>query len=331
MSKKKNKKLIVPIIIVLVILLIVFTAFFMYKSPMSDDSVMTIRLYDADGNLIDDEPLIQQSVVGGVAGVSFIDLTITATNTGDETLNCELKSATPTQFDNAITKTTETINVGNKFAWTSSLIDVAPFESPTGTTTFEAVVGCSYNPGSGIVLLSDLTGSISITIRPESTGAGFIVDVTQGGTGTEFCGDDICQSDEDVNSCPADCSVASSNVIFRTSDLSYPSGQAIAFTTACGNNLVAYGYETSRNLFTPCDDSSNVQAPALISGIPGNIGVSGAIKLYRDDSDSDKVWLCVDGSSTRVGKLKRYDLTDSDASKVDISAQSFDTAKEVSC
>lgn len=269
---------------------------------------ISIRLYDQNRNLI--QPSNTFSIVGGVPGVSFIDLTITITNTGGEALSCNIISLTPSEFDLAVEKTTKAIQVGKKTAWTSSLIDVAPLEG--GNVEFIATIRCSYTLGTEVKTLPDKTGSLILSILPDSTEASFDVSVESGGTASEYCGDGICQVNEDPESCPADCAIAN-YVKFRTTDLSYVSGSAIAFTEICGNDLTAYGY-SGYSSYICLSENVVVTAPG---GYPVCTRPGYAI--------GDRLYLEKDGR----GYI--YSSSDSDASKVDTSPTSFDEAKEVSC
>jgi len=276
---------------------------------------VSIGLYDKNGNKITPNKGTF-SIVGTTPGVSDIDFTITVPNTGSYALSCDLVSLSPTPLNNAVTKTTKQIQIGGKTAWTSSKIPVAQFESTT-STNFNATVRCSYNPGSGVTYLPDKVGSISLSIKSESSGASFEVEIDTGGVTDEYCGDGVCQVTETSSTCPGDCAVAN-NVKFRTTDLSYVSGSAVGYSNTCGNILTKYGKTTGACTTHFCDATDQLLL------VPSS---SGTTKLWIDGSD---ICICDVGVTSHTYS-KRYSTSDSDASKIDNSFISFDAAKEVSC
>lgn len=315
----ENKSLIILSGIVILLGLLGFGAYFYLSYIYEGEGIefITVRMYDADKNLIGGGTA--QSIVNGVRGVSYIDLTVTASNTGTEPLTCNIISVSPPAFDSALTKVEKTVPATSpaKASWTSDLIAVAPFEQPTGSTTFSATLRCSYNDGQTIVDLADKQGSVDIEIRSDSASASFSVNVLSGGTPTEYCGDGVCQADEDSGSCPEDCSV-SANVNYRTTDLTYVAGTAVGYTATCGNALTAYGKTSGACTEHNCANSDQAfNAPSQ----------SGTVKVWIRDVDN--ICICDNGQSS--GYPKRYNTGDSDASKVDTSPISFDADKEITC
>lgn len=322
--KKKQKNKTIWVILVVVALFGVLLAYGVFKSK-GTESMIQANFYDSDGNLIDQSNTL--SIVENVPGVDKIDLTITLTNIGDEPLSCDIISASPTAFNSALTKTTKTLPKDGKVAWTSSLIDVAQFESQTESTTFSAVVRCSYNTGTGNVNLDDKIGSLSLFIRPEIGTTDFEVSIDLGGTGTEYCGDGTCQTDEDANTCPNDCAISTS-VNFRASDISYPSGSAVAYSESCGSDLIAYGYVSSGSSSSTGIISCQSYLDTVIMEVPCSL--SDTCYLGIKSSSPTRRYICWSESSSLV-KYKYYLESDSDASKVDTSPISFDSAKELPC
>lgn len=326
--RNKNKKIIYWGIGIILIALISVGAYFVLSGKISTENLLSFNIYDSNGNKITDKPL---SVVGGVPGVSYIDLTITVLNTGTEALSCEINSLYPDAFNNAVSKTIKNVNPGNKVAWTSSLIQVSQFESETIPTEFKAGVVCSYNTGTEIINLPEKIGILPLLIQSDGIGS-FEVEVSQGGTGEEFCGDNICQSDEDSQTCPADCTVTN-YVKFRTTDLSYVSGSAIGYASSCGNNLVGYGYYSSTGILTgDCTSISTwcgSNPVKILDDLPGGWKSGGpAPNLWKVD-ETDTICLC-DSDGSKYNQIK-FKSTDSDASKVDTSPIGIDSAKEISC
>ena len=174
----------------------------------------------------------------------------------------------------------------------------------------------SYNTGSEIINLPERIGTLSLLIKSEGVGD-FNVEVSQGGTGSEFCGDDICQFEETPENCPSDCAVAN-NVKFRTTDISYPSGTAVAYSSTCGNELIAYGKTSGACTDKLCENSDyDLLVPSS----------SGTVKFWVRDSEN----VCICDPGTTSGYSRRYSISDSDAGKVDTTFTGFDSAKEMAC
>ncbi len=142
------------------------------------------------------------SVVGGISGVSELDLTVTVENTGNVALTCIPLSATPVIFDSALAKTAKVVPITGtkKVSWTSNKISVSQFEGLPSPDRFEVIIRCSYNTGQEIVYLPDKISYIDLNILSENT-----------------------------------------KVTFRTSNLEYGTGTEIAYNSGtCGNNLTRY-------------------------------------------------------------------------------------------
>ncbi len=323
--------------------LVIFGAMFIYHSQInqqdetisqSNGNFLSLNLYGMNGELIE-ENARTLSIVGGTPGVYFIDLTVTVHNTGQEALSCQLTSLSPTAFNDATTKTVKAISVGGSAAWTSNRMATSLFES-NSSTTFSASVLCTYNSGTQVITLPAKQGTILLDIKPESGSAGFDVSVNQGGTPTEYCGDKVCQSSEGELSCPADCAVIN-HALFRTSDISYVAGSAIARTDMCGQTLIAYGYYSSTGTLTglcadkmPAATWCGTLPTQIIPGLPGGYKTGGAApSLWMPSGGGTTVCVCDDDGSQYV--IKKYTTTDSDANKVDTSSITIDGAKEVSC
>lgn len=342
-NKKKQKKEIFTWAIVIFIIVLVLSLILFGKNGLTkkEDSFLSINLYDQNGNKIGDT-IHSLSVVNGASGVYFIDLTVTLVNTGSTSLTCNILSATPTLLNSAISKTEKIIPVGGKVAWTSSLINTSTLESQTDTN-FSVIAKCSYNDGSNMISLPQKMGFLMVAIRPSSVGGGYEIIVSTGGTPTEFCGDGVCQVSETSSNCPGDCAVAN-NVKFRTTDLTYVSGSALAYGTSCGSSLTGYGYSTKYSgLYNnACSGivTSRVSgcgtATQLLSLPGGWVTGSDGVKLFSCSSKAGYLYVCdhkpSDGTAnSEYGEVKAYLNTDSDASKVDTTSTSFDASKEISC
>lgn len=336
---KKTKKLWIISGIIAGLIVIALALYFIYPKLTGGDQFIKITLVDADGNTetlstIDShgEPL---SIIQGRPGKVGMYLTITATNTGAVPLTCSIVSATPTAFDTAIDKASKYIpsTAPKKASWTSSLISLSQFEGLPQPVNFQVTMRCSYMQGTNIIYVPDKIGNVPLTILPDIAGADFTVGIDTGGLDTEYCGDSICQASESSTSCPVDCTVFV-NVKFRTSDISYASGSAIAFTTTCGSNLTQLGYSSSGGTSATtrmCSGQMSTQEgyTLLLSNLPGgwNTGYN-APSLWQKGT-SYKV--CQDTNGTASVYYKIYSASDPDASKVDSSPITIDLAREVIC
>lgn len=341
-----NKKGLGLLVIIAIIVGVIILGAAVYQIPAVKDLVnqgiqqtsdfIQVRYYDSNGNLITDPNTL--SIVGGVPGVSYIDLTVTASNTGGTVLTCAPTTTTPTAFDSALSKTAKVVPIigTKKSSWTSNLISVSAFEGTPTPDVFSATIRCYYTIGSGEqVYLTDKTGSISLTIQPDASGS-FTVDVTSGGTGTEFCGDGICTSGigETATTCPGDCAVAG-KVKFRTSDLSYPTGSAIAYNSGtCGNALTQYGHYTQTGLISGTCTAANIAigcgtTPSKLFDIPGGYLSGGAVVGLWKPTEANTLCVCDDSGTTY--RVIKYLTTDPDATNVGNSGQAYDSSKEISC
>lgn len=183
---------------------------FIFLNMSSNKSMITINLYDAAGNKIQNNAF---SVVNGVPGVASMDLSVNVKNTGTAILNCTLGTLTPPAFNTAMVKTAKQIAVGATGTWQSGIISVAQFENLQQPVSFSVPVTCNFKVGAVVNTLPVQTGTIALTILPDAQGS-FTVNVTSGAGGT-VCGNSVCESGETQDSCPADCTVAT-RVIFRT-------------------------------------------------------------------------------------------------------------------
>ena len=324
-EKKQNILAIVTAVIavLLIIILLIICPCAKKDEPLSDSSepMMTFRTYDIHGNLI--EPGASSfSIVEGTTGVYYIDISVRVDNTGTEGLVCDITSVSPPGFDSQLVRTTQSLPVGGSRGWTSGLIDVAPFESPTGTTEFSTEITCGYIVGTGLILLSPINGTLELVIRPDTTGAGFQVGLSLGGVGTEFCGDGICQTDEDEISCPSDCAV-SANVQFRTTDLSYVSGTSVGYSSFCGDFLTGQG-KTSGACATEEIFCDGVDYTLLVPSL------SGTTKMWILEMGDGDICICDDGVTSHT-YARRYTREDPDADIVDTSSLQIDSSKEVPC
>lgn len=312
---KNNKKIIIPLLIVFSLLGIVAMGYFLYGLIDSSNTLSISGYYDADGNKIGSK----ESIVGGVEGVKYITMSVKVKNNDDVSLILKILSATPDGFNSALPLNIEQeVESGDSYTWESDLIDVEPYEG----TTREFCV--TINGNSPLREEVQKISCISIKVDPDATqaqDASFEVTVTS-------------ESNNDAN-IPEDNPPIETigNVIFRTTDLSYSSDSAIAFAQSCGNTLTAYGYENDADDNANQCDTSSYLGSKIMPNIPGKLNPNGdgIVDLYEDASDSNEIWVCEDDSDGTGCVRARYDSTDSDATKVDVTSNSFDSPKEIFC
>jgi len=179
---KKAKKGNAGIVLFLIALAVVFFLFILPTGTTTKD-FLEVRMYDSNGNLIGSTESF--AVVNDVPGVDSVDVTINVENTGEIPLSMSITSLSPTQFNNAVSKTTKTVQPGNSISWTSNLISVGSLG--LGTKTFSASVRGTYDYA-GQTRTIDKSASISITIEEDLTGD-FILTIESGGesSGIEGC------------------------------------------------------------------------------------------------------------------------------------------------
>jgi hypothetical protein len=275
------------------------------KQTTETNSIMSYTLYDSNGNVI---PKSTYAIVGGTSGVSSFTIQIKATNTGSIPLNISLTTLTPTAFNSAVTKTVKVVQPGQQGIWTSSQISASQFTSGTQPTVFTAALTGAYPGGS-----TTANGQLSLVIQPDATGS-FTVSLSTTATGTgATCGDGTCTSPtETAENCPNDCAISGTKVKFRTTDATYPSGSAIAYSATCGGALTAYG------------DGGSSSGSCTTSGYT----IVGTTKEGYN--------ICTrSGYPTRLyvqaAVFRIYETGDADASKVSTSINPIDTTKEVTC
>ena len=314
--------------IVIIIALIALAAFLFMKKEMpttpttninvGSTDFLQVRFYDDQGNLISSSKQDLQSVVQGISGVSQIDFTTTVQNTGTTALTCTLGIFTPSSFDASMPKSVKNVVVGGSASWTSAKIGVAQFEPLVQPVRFTAVASCTYVVGTTTFTVGPRSGFIDLTITAESTTGNFNIQLGQGGSPTQYCGDGICQAanEETALSCPTDCTVSAGNVKFRTTDNTYVSGSRIAATqAACGSTLTSYGYSSSGVGGGGSAYCSALTGYTLITGMtpPGACyRASGTLSpsvLYRHNTDTTLLRICTTGSTASGSCLFDSDVT----------------------
>lgn len=355
--EKMNKKALTPLAIAMIVIGVLVVGYFavtmMQGSNAFDNGFIKVRLYDKDGNPINFPQT--QSVVGltagaGVRGVGYIDITPKVTNSGGIPIFCDIISATVngasgTPFDTALTRSTKSIPVGSSAEWTSNLFSVSSFEGTPDPDVFSVTVRCQYTDATGNHVISpDQSGSLNLYITSDGTGSFTVQINSPGGLPNMYCGDRTCNNGETVSTCPVDC-VTQTNSLFRTSDLSYPQGSAIARTSTCGNVLTGFGYESSSCWAvtgSTCPTYTGYTRILSSSTIPGrpfwaNSGTPTC--LYTKDSDATRMAVAFQVATTggspcstvgQWGAVNYYTLS-SYTPQVSTSYTTQNNLKEVVC
>lgn len=108
----------------------------------------------------------------------------------------------------------------------------------------------------------------------------------------------------------------SNQVYFRTTDLNYEFGSAVAYSHTPSGNLIAYGKTTGACTSERCENNDyDLLVPSS----------SGDIKFwYRSSTE-----VCICNPIDTSGYSRRYDSSDSDASKVSLSKQIIESSREL--
>jgi len=186
------------------------------------------------------------------------------------------------------------------------------------------------------------SGVFSQCIYQSISGGGFLVNFAPVNINTiAECGDGIKSDSEqcDTNdfggescstvgftggtlSCSASCTYITTNCVagfvkFRTFNLTYVSGNAIGYTSVCGNTLTKYGRTNGACTDKFCDAAADLMIPTS----------TGTTKLFVRGSE---VCICDPGVTSHT-YAKRYSQSDPNAYKVNDIKTSIDSSKEVSC
>ena len=295
-----------------IILVVVIAALFVLLFPTGTQNkdFMEIKLYNAEGvEILNTESF---AVVNNVPGVAFVSVTINALNTGNTDLSLSLLSLTPSPFNAGVTdRAVKTAAPGQSASWSSGLIDVN--QLGTGSIPFTVSVRGNYIVA-GQTRTKDATGTLTLNIQPDAAGD-FTVTITQGsGDSGPVCGNSVCETGETTTSCASDCTVSTLKVMFRTTDVTYASGSAIAVANTCGAPLIAYGYS----------GTSSLACPGSLSMTVIGTGVNG-VQYCTRTGETTRIYIS-SGTSTKF-----YETTDPDATKVSTSLSSVNSGLEVSC
>lgn len=144
--------------IILIVILLVGTLFLIQNNNSSQD-FMSVRYYDSSGKPISNSLAVVENV-----DVSFIDITVSVTNTGSKALTCFPSYLSPYQLDSAMSKSEKTVPIGRKASWTSDLINVTTLIGGEFPDNFKINITCFYNDGQRSVYLSPQSGNLSLKI-----------------------------------------------------------------------------------------------------------------------------------------------------------------------
>lgn len=313
-----KKILIIAGIVVLFLMLAVGVYFWMFEGIYKKPAFGIKDYYDANQQKITGE---EQVMIDGETGVTYITFQVNVLNEDTTDLSVEITDATPQSLKDklpiGIKKTVAKDQTGS---WISGLVDMTPYvltDQP-----FSVTVKATSPIRKDAVRTNDLT--VTVEEDPEAI---FSIELISGGN-------------EDPGIIPDPGVTPGSDINFRTSDLSYAQGSAIAVASACGNNLVAYGYyAVTGSLGDTCAAGSKSwcgTAPVLVGVIPGGWLSGGEEATLWKVTESDRFCVCDSGSAgTHV--FKRYSNVQSSSlgyitsSGISTSPTSVDELKESTC
>ena len=278
--------------------------------------------YDASGDKITGQ---EQVMINDVPGIQYITFQVNALNEDTTDLSVEIIDATPTSLKEKLPMNVKkTIKEGATGSWVSGLVDMTSYEGTDQTFTV------TVRATSAVRKEATRTSDLIITIDPDPEGM-FSIDLAQGGNDNPGIDPG---SDPDPELPPT------TSVSFRTTDLSYGSGSAIAYASTCGNTLTKYGYgSVSTSSGYTCEHASGMitkgsqcganPTKIIATGIGGWVGYTGTVSVWQG-TDPTKLCVCQTDADGSGYKFAYYLSTDADASKV--SDSSIPTgATEITC
>lgn len=357
-TKTNVKATVITIVSIIAFLLIVGGAFFAYNHFKSDDKKVDIKnsgiqiegLYGADGKPINTGA---QATVGGVSGVAFITLKVIAVNKDTVPLNFKILGAQPSAFEAKLSTSPVTADAGSTASWISDLIDIRGLEGTdqvftvtvegssdkrqTASKTYEVTIPISEDPASNFdIEITDTAGNDPYFGEPPECS------LDEHCTGDyEICLNGECIRDPEApecsltSECPSgqvcesgDCvtpeppAPSPDKVKFRTTDLGYISGTAVAYSATCGSPLTAYGRTSGACTEYWCDSSTGyIEVPASGAGIVKS-------RMWIKGAD---LCICQTDKINVHTVASRYATSDTDASKVSTSLDPQNPANEITC
>lgn len=304
----KLKSILIIAGIVLVSLLVVAGAGYLIYSHVTEDKPLLgiSGYYNENGDPIGSS---EQAVVGDVEGVRYLTFKINALNEDYVPLTFQIIDAEPYELFEALPSTEITVDGGEYASWNSGLVDIIDYEGSIQPFTVTVIADSPARQP------DEKTATIEIEIKEDPVSS-FDVEI-------------VSETNNDPNFEPEP-DIPDNSVIFRMSS----STDGIAFAETCGETLVAYGRETNG---ADQDDSCETRFsnPAIFENLPVyslNSAGDGNVKLFRDESDEDEVWLCENrAGSTKSCYIQRFDKGDSDASDVLTDPFTLDPSREVAC
>lgn len=288
----------------LALLILVSAGYFMFTKGGEKPLLGIEGAYDEDGNIINSDT---QAVVGDKEGVFFLKFNINVKNVDYVPLTFSIVSGTPEEFNIALPVNEITVEKGEYATWTTDLVDITPYVGTKQKFTV-TIQGDSPRRKS-----NQTTAVVEVEIKEDPVSA-FDVNIVYEANN---------EPEQVLEPTPTP---ITTKIKFRTNDIEYKSGGAIAFAESCGSNLIAYGYESSVSNSRSCDGRIDLLHPAIMQVPTSDSKIK---KLYRDSTNPNEVFICYDTSTG--SSSKRYDKTDSDASKVSTDLLILDQTKEVVC
>ena len=158
--KKATKKYMFIAGAILVILLAAIGVYMLFIRDTEKPMLSVYKYYDKDGIEI---PLKQQSVVGGVEGVYYIEFMVNVKNEDTIPLNFEITSSSPPSFTTTLASAEiKSIESEASDFWITEKLEIPPFEDE-GTADLSVCVTGS----SDIRQSSTICGDLTLDVLPD--------------------------------------------------------------------------------------------------------------------------------------------------------------------
>lgn len=127
-SKKQNQFLI-PIIVLISLGVFIFAFTYLNSNVQGNETIKIANYFDQNKQLIS-QTFVKQAIIGDVSGVTYITINVNVRNNDDFPATFVLYSSQPSELSEALSiGSSKIIQPGEKYTWTSDLIDVRQWEN----------------------------------------------------------------------------------------------------------------------------------------------------------------------------------------------------------